>query len=83
MSEQMMKHFKEISRREFLVVSLGAGVVALMPRIGYSQSAEPYRIGVLLPTTERAPTTPSAPSKACLSLRPKLTSEAASWASTR
>jgi len=51
MSEQMMKHFKEISRREFLVVSLGAGVVALMPRIGYSQSAEPYRIGVLLPTT--------------------------------
>src|SRR5512139_562701 len=51
MSDRLMKHFKEISRREFLVASLGAGVVALMPRSAYSQSAEPYRIGVLLPTT--------------------------------
>lgn len=51
MSDRLMKHFKEISRREFLVASLGAGVVALMPRIAYSQGTEPYRIGVLLPTT--------------------------------
>ena len=51
MSDQLIKHFKEINRREFLVASLGAGVVALVPRLGFSQGAEPYRIGVLLPTT--------------------------------
>ena len=31
MSDQLIKHFKEINRREFLVASLGAGVVALVP----------------------------------------------------
>jgi branched-chain amino acid transport system substrate-binding protein len=51
MSNQLMKYFKEINRREFLVTSLRAGVVALMPRLAFSQGAEPYRIGVLLPTT--------------------------------
>ncbi|MBN1102245.1 MAG: ABC transporter substrate-binding protein, partial [Deltaproteobacteria bacterium] len=51
MSDRMMKHFRGMSRREFLVVSLGAGAVALMPRIGLSQGAQPYRIGVLLPST--------------------------------
>lgn len=51
MSDQLMKHFREINRREFLVTSLGAGVVALMPGLAFSQGAEPYRIGVLLPTT--------------------------------
>jgi branched-chain amino acid transport system substrate-binding protein len=51
MSDQLMKHFKEINRREFLVTSLGAGVVALMPSLAFSQGAEPYRIGVLLPST--------------------------------
>ncbi len=51
MSDQMMKHLKGISRRDFLVVSLGTGVVALMPRFAYSQGTVPYRIGVLLPTT--------------------------------
>ncbi|MEW6668954.1 MAG: ABC transporter substrate-binding protein [Thermodesulfobacteriota bacterium] len=51
MSDQMMKRLRGISRREFLVVSLGAGAVALMPRMGFSQGAQPYRIGVLLPTT--------------------------------
>jgi branched-chain amino acid transport system substrate-binding protein len=51
MSDQIMKHLRGISRRDFLVVSLSAGAVALMPRIGFSQGAQPYRIGVLLPST--------------------------------
>lgn len=51
MSEQLTKHFKEINRREFLVTSLGVGVVALMPSLAFSQGVEPYRIGVLLPST--------------------------------
>ncbi len=51
MPDRIVKHLKRISRREFLIASLGAGAAALMPRIAFSQSAEPYRIGVLLPTT--------------------------------
>lgn len=40
-----------ISRRDFLVTSLAAGTIAMLPRWVSAGSAEPYRIGVCLPTT--------------------------------
>ena len=41
----------KISRRDFIVTSAAAGVLTLLPRFVRASSAEPYRIGVLLPTT--------------------------------
>ena len=43
--------FQEINRREFIITSLAAGVVAVVPRFVHAQAAQPYRIGVLLPST--------------------------------
>jgi len=43
--------FKEVNRREFIMTSLAAGAVAMIPRFSYAQGAKPYRIGVLLPST--------------------------------
>jgi branched-chain amino acid transport system substrate-binding protein len=43
--------FKEVNRREFIITSLAAGAVAMVPRFSYAQAAQPYRIGVLLPST--------------------------------
>lgn len=40
-----------INRRDFILTTLATGVMALLPRTVSSQSAQPYRIGVLLPTT--------------------------------
>ncbi len=51
MSEHILRHFRGLSRREFLVATLASGAVALTPRFGVAQGAAPYRIGVLLPTT--------------------------------
>lgn len=39
------------SRRDFIFASAATGVVSLIPRAVHAQAAEPYRIGVLLPTT--------------------------------
>jgi branched-chain amino acid transport system substrate-binding protein len=46
---QTMNH--TISRRDFIITSVAAGVMTMVPRFGRAQSAEPYRMGVLLPTT--------------------------------
>ncbi len=43
--------FEEVNRREFILTSLAAGAVAMVPRFSYAQAAQPYRIGVLLPST--------------------------------
>lgn len=42
---------RAVSRRDFIVTSVAAGVMTMVPRFARAQSAEPYRIGVLLPTT--------------------------------
>lgn len=39
------------TRRDFIVSIGAAGAMSLVPRIAGAQTAEPYRIGVLLPTT--------------------------------
>lgn len=51
MRDELMRRFDGINRRQFLVVGLGAGAVAVKPRFAYAQGVEPYRIGVLLPST--------------------------------
>ena len=43
--------FKEINRREFIIISLAAGAMAMVPRWVHAQAAKPYPIGVLLPST--------------------------------
>jgi branched-chain amino acid transport system substrate-binding protein len=48
---KLPSHLSGYSRREFIVTSLAAGVVAMLPRFVQAGSAEPYRIGVCLPTT--------------------------------
>jgi len=40
-----------VSRRDFIVTSIAAGVLTMVPRFAGAQAGEPYRIGVLLPTT--------------------------------
>jgi branched-chain amino acid transport system substrate-binding protein len=42
---------KTISRRDFIITSVAAGALTLMPRFVNAGAAEPYRIGVCLPTT--------------------------------
>jgi branched-chain amino acid transport system substrate-binding protein len=45
-------HFlKKMNRREFIVTSLATGTMLMVPRFVKAGSAEPYRIGVTLPTT--------------------------------
>lgn len=48
---KLASQLKGFTRREFMVTSLAAGVVAMLPRFVRAGSAEPYRIGVCLPTT--------------------------------
>jgi branched-chain amino acid transport system substrate-binding protein len=45
------KLFTEMTRRDFIITSLAAGAVTLVPRSAHAQAAKPYRIGVLLPST--------------------------------
>lgn len=40
-----------IDRRQFLVSSLAAGTMTLMPKMVMAKSEEPYNLGVLLPST--------------------------------
>ena len=40
-----------INRRDFIVTSVVAGVMTLVPNFVRAGSAEPYKIGVLLPST--------------------------------
>lgn len=42
---------KTMSRRDFIVTSVAAGIMTMVPRFVSAQSAEPYKIGVCLPTT--------------------------------
>ena len=42
---------KGLDRRQFLVSSMAAGALTLAPRNVFAQSAEPYNLGVLLPST--------------------------------
>jgi len=42
---------RAVSRRDFIITSAAAGIMTMVPRFARAQSAEPYRIGVLLPTT--------------------------------
>jgi branched-chain amino acid transport system substrate-binding protein len=42
---------KTMSRRDFIITSVGAGVMTMVPRFVTAGAAEPYRIGVCLPTT--------------------------------
>jgi branched-chain amino acid transport system substrate-binding protein len=41
---------RTVSRRDFILTSVAAGVLTMVPRFARA-AAEPYRIGVLLPTT--------------------------------
>ena len=43
--------FREVNRRKFILTSLAAGAVAMIPRFSHAQAGQPYRIGVLLPST--------------------------------
>lgn len=45
------KFLSEMNRREFIVTSVAAGVMAMVPRFVQAAAAEPFRIGVLLDTT--------------------------------
>ena len=47
----LINQLREINRREFILTSLAAGVIALVPRFVHAQAAQPYRIGILLPNT--------------------------------
>jgi branched-chain amino acid transport system substrate-binding protein len=50
--EKMVKTLNQsVSRRDFIVTSVAAGVMTLIPRFTRAASAEPFRIGVLLPST--------------------------------
>lgn len=40
-----------VSRRDFIITSAAAGILTLVPRYAGAQGGDPYRIGVLLPTT--------------------------------
>ena len=42
---------KTVSRRDFIITSVAAGVMTMVPRFATAGAAEPYRIGVCLPTT--------------------------------
>ena len=42
---------KKMSRRDFVIKSLAAGSILMVPRFVRADAAEPYRIGVALPTT--------------------------------
>lgn len=42
---------RAVSRRDFIITSIAAGVMTMIPRFAGAQAGEPYRIGVLLPTT--------------------------------
>jgi len=42
---------EKVNRREFIATSLAAGAMLMTPRFVKAGSAEPYRIGVALPTT--------------------------------
>ncbi|NOR67083.1 MAG: ABC transporter substrate-binding protein [Woeseiaceae bacterium] len=42
---------KTMSRRDFIITSVATGVMTMVPRFVTAGSAEPYRIGVCLPTT--------------------------------
>ncbi len=46
LSEQL-----KLSRRDFVFSSLAAGALTLTPRLVSAQAAQPYKIGVLLPST--------------------------------
>ena len=48
---ELTQRLRGINRREFIVTTVAAGVVAMLPRWAGAASAEPYRIGVCLPTT--------------------------------
>lgn len=45
------RFLKSMDRREFILSSAAAGVLTMTPRIVSAQSAAPYKIGVLLPST--------------------------------
>ena len=49
--QELSKRLRTINRRDFIVTTVAAGVVALLPRWVSAGAAEPYRIGVCLPTT--------------------------------
>ena len=51
MSDHLLRHFDHIDRRQFLVATLASGAVAVTPRAVLAQAAQPYRIGVLMPST--------------------------------
>lgn len=42
---------KTVSRRDFIITSVAAGVMTMVPRFATAGKAEPYKIGVCLPTT--------------------------------
>lgn len=42
---------KTMSRRDFIITSVAAGVMTMVPRFVTAGAGEPYRIGVCLPTT--------------------------------
>jgi branched-chain amino acid transport system substrate-binding protein len=42
---------REVSRRDFISISVAAGVMTMTPKFVSAQSAEPYKIGVLLPAS--------------------------------
>jgi branched-chain amino acid transport system substrate-binding protein len=51
MSDHVKSMLDGIDRRQFIVATLASGAVAVRPRLGFAQGVEPYRIGVLLPST--------------------------------
>jgi ABC-type branched-subunit amino acid transport system substrate-binding protein len=42
---------KTVSRRDFIITSVAAGVMTMVPRFATAGKAKAYRIGVCLPTT--------------------------------
>jgi branched-chain amino acid transport system substrate-binding protein len=49
--EKCREILSRVNRRDFIVKSLAAGAITLMPRIAGAAPVEPFRIGVLLDTT--------------------------------
>jgi len=49
--QEWRKFLNAMNRREFIVTSMAAGVMAMVPRFVQAAAAEPFRIGVLLDTT--------------------------------
>lgn len=74
---------RAVSRRDFIITSIAAGVMTMIPRFAGAQAGEPYRIGVLLPTTGSGANYSERPIKILPLIAAEINRKGGCWASTR